>query len=302
MSRRAAYPGSFDPLTIAHLGIAEAARDRHGLDRVDLVISEVALGKEDRACVRLDERVEAIQLAGRERPWLGLVVTDLQLVSDIAEAYAPQNIVTFELESPDGTRSMESAASRACRDPSSWSSWLSRRAAWMTSPLSPALYTTFSTHPSPTRPTKSSGVSLTTRLNGIGLQQLSEIGGSVAEQLQGNALRCRHRADRLVDGTLDAGPASTPSTTAVPGLGRRADATPVRDRILLGAPEMVRRIDTEDVAQVRSRAERALDSVRDTGRTMTPGCLPGCRRSGSGLPTAPTRSVDDALVAGTSWR
>ncbi|HEY5696351.1 MAG: hypothetical protein ABWZ14_07505 [Acidimicrobiales bacterium] len=87
MSRRAAYPGSFDPLTIAHLGIAEAARDRHDLDRVDLVISEVALGKEDRACVRLDERVEAIQLAGRERPWLGLVVTDLQLVSDIAEAY-----------------------------------------------------------------------------------------------------------------------------------------------------------------------------------------------------------------------
>ena len=87
MSRRAAYPGSFDPLTIAHLGIAEAARDRHDLDRVDLVISEVALGKEDRACVRLDERVEAIRLAGRERPWLGLVVTDLQLVSDIAEAY-----------------------------------------------------------------------------------------------------------------------------------------------------------------------------------------------------------------------
>ena len=42
MSRRAAYPGSFDPLTIAHLGIAEAARDRHALDRVDLVISEVA--------------------------------------------------------------------------------------------------------------------------------------------------------------------------------------------------------------------------------------------------------------------
>jgi len=69
MSGRAAYPGSFDPLTIAHLGIAEAARDRHALDRVDLVISEVALGKEARARVRLEERVEAIRLAGRERPW-----------------------------------------------------------------------------------------------------------------------------------------------------------------------------------------------------------------------------------------
>ncbi|HEY5888020.1 MAG TPA: hypothetical protein VIT24_09865 [Acidimicrobiales bacterium] len=87
MSRRAAYPGSFDPLTIAHLGIAEAARDRHDLDRVDLVISEVALGKEELACVRLDERVDAITRATRTRPWLGLVVTDLQYVSDIAEPY-----------------------------------------------------------------------------------------------------------------------------------------------------------------------------------------------------------------------
>ena len=47
----------------------------------------MALGKEDRACVRLDERVAAIRLAGRTRPWLGLVVTALQLVSDIAEPY-----------------------------------------------------------------------------------------------------------------------------------------------------------------------------------------------------------------------
>lgn len=83
----AAYPGSFDPLTIAHLGIAEAARERHDLDRVDLVISEVALGKEERACVRLDERVDAITRAGRTRPWLGLVVTNLKYVSDIAEPY-----------------------------------------------------------------------------------------------------------------------------------------------------------------------------------------------------------------------
>jgi len=84
---RAAYPGSFDPLTIAHLGIAEAARSAHDLEQVDLVISEVAIGKEDRACLRLDERVRAIELAGRTRPWLRIVVTELQLVSDIAEPY-----------------------------------------------------------------------------------------------------------------------------------------------------------------------------------------------------------------------
>ncbi len=87
MPGRAAYPGSFDPLTIAHLGIAETARSTHDLERVDLVISEVAIGKEDRACVRLDERVRAVELAGRTRPWLRIVVTDLQLVSDIAESY-----------------------------------------------------------------------------------------------------------------------------------------------------------------------------------------------------------------------
>jgi hypothetical protein len=85
--RTAAFPGSFDPLTIAHVAIAEAARDRHGLDRVDLVISRVALAKEDRGGVRLEERVAAIERAGVERPWLGVVVTDRQLVSDIAEGY-----------------------------------------------------------------------------------------------------------------------------------------------------------------------------------------------------------------------
>lgn len=84
---RAAYPGSFDPLTIAHLEIAEAARERHALERVDLVISRVALAKEDRADVRLAERVAAIELAGRTRPWLGVVVTELQYVSDIAQPY-----------------------------------------------------------------------------------------------------------------------------------------------------------------------------------------------------------------------
>ena len=87
MPGRAAYPGSFDPLTIAHLGIAEAARDRLDLDRVDLVISVVALAKEDKAGIRLEERVACLELAAETRPWMGVVVTDLQYVSDIAEPY-----------------------------------------------------------------------------------------------------------------------------------------------------------------------------------------------------------------------
>ncbi len=43
--RRGAYPGSFNPPTVAHLAIADAARRRLGLDRVDLIISRDALGK-----------------------------------------------------------------------------------------------------------------------------------------------------------------------------------------------------------------------------------------------------------------
>jgi cytidyltransferase-like protein len=84
---RAAVPGSFDPLTVAHLGIAEAARDHLDLERVDLVISVVALAKEKKAGVRLQERVACLELAAETRPWLGVVVTDLPYVSDIAEPY-----------------------------------------------------------------------------------------------------------------------------------------------------------------------------------------------------------------------
>lgn len=41
----AVYPGSFDPPTVAHLGIVAAAAAH--VDEVRLVLSEVALGKED---------------------------------------------------------------------------------------------------------------------------------------------------------------------------------------------------------------------------------------------------------------
>ena len=87
MATRGAFPGSVDPVTVAHLGIAEVARERFALERVDLVISRVALAKEHKAGERLDERIEAVERARRTRPWLGLLVTELQLVSDIAEGY-----------------------------------------------------------------------------------------------------------------------------------------------------------------------------------------------------------------------
>src|SRR6185436_14384082 len=44
-TRRGAYPGTFNPPTVAHLAVALAARSQCGLDRVELVLSEVPLGK-----------------------------------------------------------------------------------------------------------------------------------------------------------------------------------------------------------------------------------------------------------------
>ncbi|WP_421121113.1 hypothetical protein ACE2AJ_07555 [Aquihabitans daechungensis] len=81
------YPGSFNPPTVAHLAVAEAAVAAAGLDRLDLVISRVALGKEDLPASTLAERVAVLEAVAATRPWLGVVVTDAGLVTDIARRY-----------------------------------------------------------------------------------------------------------------------------------------------------------------------------------------------------------------------
>jgi nicotinic acid mononucleotide adenylyltransferase/predicted RNA-binding protein with PIN domain len=85
--RLGVYPGSFDPLTIAHVEIAHAAARQAGLDRVDLAISRTPLGKADHAQAPIEDRVAAIGRATASRAWLGVVVTDAQLVTDIARGY-----------------------------------------------------------------------------------------------------------------------------------------------------------------------------------------------------------------------
>src|SRR6478735_7134633 len=81
------YPGSFNPLTLAHVGIAAAARDRHGLDRVDLVLSVRALEKEhvDRPLWR--DRLAVLEAVARRVGWIGVRTTEAQLLADIAEGY-----------------------------------------------------------------------------------------------------------------------------------------------------------------------------------------------------------------------
>ncbi|MGQ0824539.1 MAG: NYN domain-containing protein [Actinomycetota bacterium] len=83
--RSGAFPGSFDPPTIAHLAIAHAAVDAARLDRLDFVLSRVALGKENRG--EADSRAATLEQLATTRPWLGVRITDDQLIVDIARGY-----------------------------------------------------------------------------------------------------------------------------------------------------------------------------------------------------------------------
>lgn len=78
------YPGSFNPPTVAHLAVAEAARRQCRLDRVDLVVSRDALGKDPRRLVRVEDRVALLRAVAQRLPWLGVRVTDDRLLADIA--------------------------------------------------------------------------------------------------------------------------------------------------------------------------------------------------------------------------
>ena len=81
------YPGSFEPPTVAHLAVAEAAVEAAELDRLDLVVSRVALGKEHLGAPSLAERVAVLEAVAATRPWLGVAVTDARLIIDIARPY-----------------------------------------------------------------------------------------------------------------------------------------------------------------------------------------------------------------------
>ena len=82
---RGAYPGTFDPPTIAHLAIAEAAAAQCGLDHVELVVNREPLGKSGMR--PLAARVAMLEAVAAARPWLTVVVTDKLHLADIAAEY-----------------------------------------------------------------------------------------------------------------------------------------------------------------------------------------------------------------------
>lgn len=81
------YPGSFSPPTVAHLAVAEAARRHAGLDRLDVVISVSALGKETSAGPAPGDRLAVLLEVAASRPWIGARLTEARLVADVAAGY-----------------------------------------------------------------------------------------------------------------------------------------------------------------------------------------------------------------------
>ena len=87
VARRGVFPGSFNPLTIAHLEIARIARESHGLDEVVLIVSKVALDKSTPPGPPLAERIRLIEADLAQYPWLSVAQTQDQLIADIAHGF-----------------------------------------------------------------------------------------------------------------------------------------------------------------------------------------------------------------------
>lgn len=85
--RTGAFPGTFNPPTTAHLAIVEAARLHHSLDRVDLVVSRVPLGKDVVERPTLAERVGVLERIADRSDGVGVVVSDARLIADLAAGY-----------------------------------------------------------------------------------------------------------------------------------------------------------------------------------------------------------------------
>ena len=87
MPRTGAYPGSFDPPTVAHLAVVDAAVEAAGLDRLDLVVSRVALGKGEPTVPTLADRLSVLEAVAAGRDGLGVRLTDAGLIVDVVEGY-----------------------------------------------------------------------------------------------------------------------------------------------------------------------------------------------------------------------
>ncbi len=87
MARIGVYPGSFNPPTKAHLEIALAAVAQHSLGRLDFALSVSPLGKAKVEVPGFAHRLEVIEASLLDHESLAVVVTEAQLIPDIADGY-----------------------------------------------------------------------------------------------------------------------------------------------------------------------------------------------------------------------
>ena len=82
------FPGTFNPPTVGHLAVAEAAVAQFELERLDLVLSEAPLDKHGNGdLLPLAERVALVRSAVGARAWARVCTTAHQLIADIARGY-----------------------------------------------------------------------------------------------------------------------------------------------------------------------------------------------------------------------
>lgn len=86
--RIGAYPGTFNPPTVAHVAVARAALEQRGLDRVVLVLSRRPIDKEHVEVPTFDDRLAVVRaVAAHEGAWLDVAVTEHRLLVDIARGF-----------------------------------------------------------------------------------------------------------------------------------------------------------------------------------------------------------------------
>ncbi len=87
MSRRGIYPGSFNPPTVAHLAISEAAACQFELDVVVWSLSSTTLGKEHVEHPRFADRMSVVEQTVARSSFLAFQVTDVQLLVELAAGF-----------------------------------------------------------------------------------------------------------------------------------------------------------------------------------------------------------------------
>jgi hypothetical protein len=85
--RRAVYPGSFNPPTIAHLELSAVVRDQRNVDVVVWTLSRRTLGKDQEARPTIDERAAVLRTIAARFDWLEVEITEDQLLTDIGRGF-----------------------------------------------------------------------------------------------------------------------------------------------------------------------------------------------------------------------